>query len=150
MAIKYAEKLASTKEVGKAKGANLKISLKKSVETLSAIKGMKVDNAISFLEDVVEQKRPVPYKRFNREVPHKKGKGIAAGGYPVAVAKQILVLLRNAKKNAEELEISDTLYVISASARKGARRFHTGRNIGQMIKSTNVEIIVGPKGGKKQ
>ena len=150
MAIKYSYHKANNEELAKAIGSNLNISLKKSVETLSAIKGMRVTSAKKYLEDVIDKKRPIPYKRFNQEVPHRRGKGIAAGGYPVSVAKELLTLLKNAESNAREKEISEELYIISASARKGARRFHLGRKMGQMMKSTHAEIIVGPKGGKKK
>ena len=149
MAMNYTYQGFDKQTMARAKGENLKISLKKSVELLRAIKGKKVDVAIRYLEEVIAQKAVVPYVRYNKEMPHKRGKGIAAGGYPVNVAKEVLRLLQNAQKNASEQEISGTLYVLGTSAKKGQRRFHMGRNIGQMIKSTNVELVIGPKGGKK-
>lgn len=145
----YAYQGFNKQAMARAKGDNLKISLKRSVETLKAIKGKKVTSAIIYLESVIDQKSVVPYVRFNQEMPHKRGRGIAAGGYPVNVAKEVLKILQNAQKNASEQEISGTLYVLGASARKGQRRYHMGRNIGQMMKSTNVEIVIGPREAKK-
>lgn len=146
----YAYQGFDKSSMARAQGANLKISYKRSVETLRAIKGKKVSSAINFLEGVIEQTSVVPYKRFNQEMPHKRGKGIAAGGYPVNVAKEVLRLVQNASKNASEQELTETLYVISASARKGTKRYHMGRNMGQEMKSTNVEVILGPKGGAQK
>lgn len=146
----YSYQAFDPKTMARASGSNLKISFKKSVETLREIKGKKVTAAISYLESVANQKSVVPYRRFNQEMPHKRGKGIAAGGYPVAVAEEILKLLKNAQSNANEQEITDTLYIVSSSARKGAKRYHFGRNIGQEMKSTNVEIVLGPREAVKK
>lgn len=149
MAANYAYQGFDKQTMARSQGANLKISFKRSVELLRAIKGKKVSSAIIYLNGVIEQTAVVPYKRFNQEMPHKRGKGIASGGYPVNVAKEIVVLLKNAQKNAQEQELPETLYVISASARKGTKRYHSGRNMGQLMKSTNVELIIGPKGVQK-
>ena len=143
MAYAYTEFDKST--MARAQGTNLKISLKKSVETLRAIRGKKVSSAINFLEEVENQRMVVPYFRYNTEMPHKRGKGIAAGGYPRNVARELIKLLKNAQANAKEQEITGTLYVLSASSRKGTRRYRMGRYMGRLMKSTNVEIIVGVK-----
>ncbi len=149
MAYKYSYEKFDKESMARSHGVNLPISLKKTVETLSAIRGKKVDAAIRFLDEVTQEKAVVPYKRYNSEMPHKRGVGIAAGGYPVNIAKAVLVLLKNAKKNAAEQEISGTLYVESASARKGSRRYHMGRNMGRQMKSTSVEIVIGAREVKK-
>lgn len=131
--------------MARAQGTNLKISLKKSVETLRAIRGKKVSSAIKFLEEVEKERAVVPFLRYNTEMPHKRGKGIAAGGYPRNVARELITLLKNAESNAKEQEVSGTLYVLSASSRKGTRRYRMGRYMGRLMKSTNVEIVVGVK-----
>jgi len=41
---------------------------------------MKVDDARKFLEDVAALKKAVPFKRYKRNVPHRKG--MCAGRYP--------------------------------------------------------------------
>ena len=141
---KYAFENFNKETMARASGNNLSISLKKATETLREIRGKKVSAAVSFLNQVIEQKTPVAYRRYGAEMAHRRGKGIAAGGYPVKVAKEILRLLNSAAKNASEQELGENLYVISASARKGSTRYHNGRNAGKM-KSTNVEVIVGVK-----
>lgn len=152
MAYNYSFQKFDKESMARACGVNLQISLKKAVETANAIRGKKLSLVITYLEKVIKQEAVVPYKRFNSEMPHKKGKGIAAGGYPVNVAKELLKLLKSAEKNAREQEINGDLYVISVSCRKGSARYHYGRYSGRKIKSTNVEVIVGTigKGGKKK
>jgi len=142
--VKYAFENFNKETMERASASNLSISLKKSTETLREIRGKKVSTAISFLNQVVEQKTPVSYRRYGAEMAHRKGKGMAAGGFPVSVAKEVLKLVNSAVKNASEQELGEDLYIISASARKGITRYHNGRNSGKM-KSTTVEVIVGVK-----
>lgn len=142
MAYKYSYEKFDKEKMARSFGVNLPVSLKKSVEALKAIQGKRVESAIIFLEAVTEQKAVVPYNKYRSEMPHKRGAGIAAGGFPVNVAKAVIVLLKNAQKNAAEQEISGTLYVQSASGRKGSRKYHMGRNMGRLMKSTTIEVIV--------
>lgn len=143
--VKYAFENIDKETMAKASSANVAISLKKTVETLKAVKGKKVSSAINFLERVIEKKAVVPYTRYRAEMGHKSGKGIDNGGYPINVAKEVLRLIKAAEKNASEQEISGDLYVINASCRQGVQRYHNGRYSGRKMKSTNVEVIVGLK-----
>lgn len=145
MAYKYAFEKFDKDVMARAHSTNLKISLKKSVETARFIRGKKVSSAINFLERVIKQEAVVPYKKYRAEMAHRRGKGIDNGGYPVNVAKEMLRLLKAAEKNASEKELSDKLYVISVSVRKGPARYHNGRMMGRKMKSTNVEVVVGEK-----
>ena len=145
MAYHYSFQNYDKEKMARAHATNLPISLKKTVETLNYIRGKKVSSIINFLERVQEQKAVVPYRRYNQEMAHRRGKGIAAGGYPISVAADVLKVLKNAQKNASEQEISGDLYIVAASARKGASRYHAGRYMGRKQKSTNVEIVVGVK-----
>ena len=81
---------------------SLKISPKHCVEICNAIRGMEVTKAKNYLEDVIDMKKSVPFKRHNRQVGHRKGQeGWAAGRYPVKAAEQVLKVLENAEANAE-------------------------------------------------
>jgi large subunit ribosomal protein L22 len=142
---KYAYEAFNKETMAKACSINAKVSLKKSVELAKAVKTKKVKSAINYLERVKEQEAVVPYTRYNAEMAHKRGKGIDTGGYPIKVADEFLKLIKSAQKNAEESEISGELYVLSASARKGIARYHSGRYAGRSMKSTNIEIIIGLK-----
>ena len=69
---------AYNKEVDEAKTAramaiSLKISPKHSVEICNAIRGMEVVKAKAYLEDVIDMKKSVPFKRHNKSIGHRKG-----------------------------------------------------------------------------
>lgn len=150
MAYKYSYEAFNKETMARASSTNLQISLKKTVETANAVKGKKVVTAISYLEKVMDEKVPVPYKRYTMAIAHRPGKGISTGGYPVKVAKELIRLINAATKNAKEQEISGELYVLSVSGRKGTTRYHPGRYQGRVMKSTNLEVIVGTRSVSKK
>jgi ribosomal protein uL22 len=145
MAYNYSFDKFDKETMARACSSNVAISLKKSTETAKAIRGKKVSSVIKFLEKVVEQKAVIPYRRYGSEMAHKRGKGIATGGFPVNVAKEFLRLIKSAEKNASEKEISGELYLFAISVRQGSGRYHNGRHMGRKMKSTNVEVVVGVK-----
>jgi large subunit ribosomal protein L22 len=85
-------------KTSKAMGKELHISKKHAHEIASTITGMKLDAARGFLENVVALKQAVPYKRYTRNVPHRKG--MCTGRYPQKAAKEFLRVLKNAESNA--------------------------------------------------
>ncbi len=150
MAYNYSYQNFNKEVMARAFAQNSTISLKKTVETAKFINGKKVSTVINFLGRVEEKEAVVPYRRYNTEMAHRRGKGIDTGGYPVKVATEILRLVKSAQKNAIEQEISGELYLLSISARKGTNRYHAGRYSGRKMKSTNLEVIVGIKEKKKE
>jgi len=60
-------------KTSKAMGKELHISRKHAHEIATAIKGMKLEIAQEFLENVVTLKQAVPYKRYIKSVPHRRG-----------------------------------------------------------------------------
>ena len=85
-------------KTSKATGKELHISRKHAHEISTAIKGKKVETAREFLEDVVALKRAVPYRRYIRNTPHRKG--MCTGRYPQKAAREFLRVLQNAENNA--------------------------------------------------
>ncbi|MFT4244131.1 MAG: 50S ribosomal protein L22 [Candidatus Woesearchaeota archaeon] len=152
MAYNYAFEGFNPEIMARASRVNSRISLKKSVELSRAIRGMKVSRAKQYLIAVTKQEELVPYRRFNTEMPHKRGKGVMAGGYPVNVAKEFLIILHNALKNAENLGLGevDELRIKSASVRQGASRYKMSRLSGRKMKATHIEIILVQDTKKKQ
>jgi large subunit ribosomal protein L22 len=134
--------------MARAHGRDLRVSPKFAIEVCREIKGMMVNDAIKYLEDVIALKRPVPIRRFNDSLGHKKGKGFGPGRYPVKVAKAILKILLNVKNNAEQKGLDpDRLKIIHAAAHKGPvlpgyipRAF--GRATAFNQQTTHVEIVV--------
>ncbi len=103
-----------------ASGRDLRISYKAAVEVLKEIRGKKIDKAKQILEDIIEMRRPVPYRRYYGKVGHRKG--IGSGRYPVKAAKSILSVLENAEANAEFKGLDTTrLWVVHAAAFKGMK-----------------------------
>ena len=103
-----------------AAGRDLRVSYKDAVELLAVIRGKKLEEAKRILEDVIEMRRPIPYRRFYGKVGHRRGMG--PGRYPVKAAKAVLKVLESAEANAEYKGLDTSrLWVIHAAAHKGPK-----------------------------
>lgn len=122
MANKYAyNKEGNEAKTARAMAKSLKISPKHCVEICNALRGMEVSKAKAYLEDVIDMKKAVPFKRHNKKVGHRKGlKGWPSGRYPVKAATQILKVLENAEANAEYKGMdTEKLIIEHISSHKG-------------------------------
>lgn len=125
------------------------ISHKHSREIAVAIKGMSIDKAREFLENVVSKKIAVPYRRYNNEVAHRSNirDGFSAGRFPKKVATEFLKLLDNLESNAEYKGMDlDRLRIISAVVHKGTKleRFTPramGRSSPKIDTLVHVELV---------
>ncbi|TAN37385.1 MAG: 50S ribosomal protein L22 [Candidatus Methanoperedens sp.] len=109
---------SNPEKTSKAIGKELHISRKHAHEISSAIKGMKVNIARGFLENVVLLKQVVPYKRYVKSVPHKRG--MCTGRYPQKAAKEFLKVLLNAQSNARYKGFdSGNLRIMLVNTKKG-------------------------------
>ncbi|MCE8427151.1 MAG: 50S ribosomal protein L22 [Candidatus Methanoperedens sp.] len=146
MKIDYSIDLGSEK-TSKSTGKELHISKKHAHEISTAITGMKVEVARKFLEEVIELKRAVPYKRFVRSVPHRRG--MCTGRYPQKAAKEFLKVLENAQNNAvyKGLE-GDKMSIYHVETKKG----HTfrgsfpraqGRATPKNHETVSIQMILG-------
>lgn len=100
------------------------ISHKHSREIAVAIKGMSIEKAREFLENVVAKKIAVPYRRYHNEVAHRSNirDGFSAGRYPQKAAHEFLRLLDNLESNAEYKGMDlDRLRIVSAVTHKGTK-----------------------------
>ncbi|MCE5214695.1 MAG: 50S ribosomal protein L22 [Methanobacterium sp.] len=147
--IKYAYNEDMAKKA-KASGRSLKISPKHAVEICRTIRGMEIEEAKEFLEDVIEMKKPVPFKRYNKKVGHRKGlKGWPTGRYPVKAASQILDVLINAEANAEYQGLdTENLKIEHISSHRGyVIRGWTPRAFGRAspfnTPTTHIQVILG-------
>ena len=148
--INYAYTDDDKAKTAKALGRSLKISPKHAVEICNKIRGMKVDKAEAYLEDVIEMKTAVPFKRHNKKVGHKRGiEGWPTGRYPVKAAKQILDILKNAEANAEYKGLdTENLKIMHISSHRGyIIRGWTPRAFGRAspfnTPTTHVQIVLG-------
>ncbi len=105
----------------RASAREVNISPKHAREICSAIKGLTISKARKLLEDVIEKKVAIPYRRYHRKVPHKSStKGYPAGGYPVKASKVFLKLLDNLENNASFKGLNiERVVIVHASAYKG-------------------------------
>lgn len=133
-------------DIAKAIGKEIPVSPKKSVEVCRALRGMNVEDAKELLEEVIEKKTIIPYRRYKKTISHKKG-GVA-GGYPVRVAKAILKVLEDAQSNAEMNELDPEtmrIEVIAASRGRRTEGFKArarGRSTKWDKEMVNIEVIL--------
>jgi large subunit ribosomal protein L22 len=133
-----------------ARGFNLPISKKFSVEVASFIRGRNLKVAKKRLEGVLVKKVAVPMKRHNRDQGHKRGP-MAAGRYPINATKAIIQLLNSAEMNAlnKGLDV-EALFVSSIIANKGSGAMRYGRQRGREAKRTHLEIVLEEREIKKK
>jgi large subunit ribosomal protein L22 len=107
----------------KASGREIKVSPKHAREVCKTIKGMKLDQAKEYLRQVMAKKKPVPFRRYKKNVGHRHGMQKAyAGRYPVKAAQKILGVLEGAEINAEYKGLDvERLRIIYASAYPGIK-----------------------------
>ncbi len=106
-----------------ASGRDLRISPKAAREVCAAIRCMKLKEAEKFLEEVMAKRRPVAFKRYKKETPHRRGlQGWYAGKYPVKTARAILKVLKSLEANAEDKDLdTEDLKIIHAAAQRAMK-----------------------------
>jgi large subunit ribosomal protein L22 len=136
--------------VAKAKANELNMSPKHSIEIATFIRHQRVNDAIAYLNEVVKLKKAIPFRKFNRNVAHKRGLpgNWDAGRYPVKASKAYIRILESVKKNAEYLGLDiENLEIIHVSANRGrAQKAFFPRAMGRATpkvrESVNVEVVV--------
>ncbi|GFH09375.1 component of cytosolic 80S ribosome and 60S large subunit, partial [Haematococcus lacustris] len=103
---KYAQEHSNASKSAKARGSHLRVHFKNTREAAFALRKLDLTKAKKFLEDVLDHKRAVPFRRFNGGVgrcAQSKNSGAPAGQarWPVKSAEFLLNLLKNAESNAE-------------------------------------------------
>lgn len=120
------------------------VSFKQSVEICRFIENKDVNKAKKLLQEVIDKKSAIPFKRFNFDLGHKKGVGPAR--YPEKASKEIIKLIENVEANAQFKGLNTSNLVIAhISAHKAGKAWHFGRKTRRRMKRTNIEIIVEEK-----
>ncbi|MFH0859918.1 MAG: 50S ribosomal protein L22 [Candidatus Altiarchaeota archaeon] len=101
MEIKYAFKPKNKSKSVVAAGRDLNMSFKDAVNVCTAVKGLKLADAMALMENVKVKKTPIPSVKYKLGVGHRKGDVPKSGKYPVKVAGEMLKLLNNLQANAE-------------------------------------------------
>jgi large subunit ribosomal protein L22 len=147
--IDYSQKINGD-NIAKAKANELNMSPKHSIEIATFIRHQRVNDAIAYLNDVVSLKKAIPFRRFNRNVAHKRGLpgNWDAGRYPVKASKAYIRVLESVKKNAEYIGLdADNLEIIHVSANRGRAQKSffpraMGRATPKVRESVNLEVVV--------
>lgn len=136
---KKQEKVVETKikkeKITIVNGKDLRISTKYSSAICNMIRGKGTEEAIKMLEEVEQYKRAV--KMNNRQVGHRKGKGMMAGGYPMLAVKEFIRLLKQLNANAIVNEVPSEEYVIFCKANRASRPY---RRKGTQFKRTHLTL----------
>ncbi len=135
--------------IARAKANELPISPKHAIEIADFIKNKTTKEAIAYLEDVVDLKKAIPFKKFNRNVAHKRGLDKwDAGRFPVKASGSYIRLLKSAEKNAEYIGLdTENLKIVHVAANRG-RAFRAifpramGRATPKRRETVNIEVIV--------
>lgn len=129
-------------------GKDLRVSYKNSIEVCRAVRGMAMEDAKNFLEDVIGKKTPIPFLKHKGHINHRKGPGFGPGKFPVNAAKAVLDLVNVAENNAEYKGLDpDNMYIAHISAYRGRvfegwRPRARGRTTAWNTVTTNIEIII--------
>jgi len=124
------------------RGLSLKISTKQSIAICNMIRNRSIPKAMQMLEEVLVYRRVV--KMNNREVGHKKGKGVMAGRYPQNAVKEFIRLVKQLEANANNHGFEIPKAVIWCKADQASRPYRGG---GTRFKRTHVtlKLIKRPK-----
>ncbi|GBG27691.1 60S ribosomal protein L17 [Hondaea fermentalgiana] len=141
----------------KARASQLRTHFKKMINVGRFIRGMKIDNAIAYLEQVLEKERAIPFKQHRAGCGrHAQAKIISAPGdqvgWPVKSVKFMLDLLANLRANAESKDLDiDNLYIrhvqVNQAIKMRRRTFRAHGRIGPYMRNPcHVELVAAVKG----
>ena len=133
---------------------DLRAHFKNTYETARALKGLKLKRAIKYLEDVLDHKDCIPYRRFNSHVSRTtqaKLHGTTQGRFPEKPVRYVLQLLKNLQANAEakglDIERTSISHFVVQRAVQGRRRTYRAHGrIGPYLSSNcHIEFIATEK-----
>jgi len=149
--VKYSRDPADSTNTAKAMGCDLRVSFKNTYNVAQAIRGMRLDLAKKYMQDVLDHKRCIPFRRFKSGVgrcAQAKEFGVTQGRWPKKSCQIMLGLLKNAESNAEFKNLDTENLVISHiqtnRAQQGRRRTYRahGRINAYMSQPCHIEMIL--------
>jgi len=151
---RYSQEPLQADKSAKARGSYLRVHFKNTRETCQAVKGLSLKRAKQFLNDVINHKDCVPFRRFADDAgrtAQAKRHNATQGRWPEKSCRFVLDLLQNAESNAEAQGLDlDSLVVshIQANAapklRRRTYRAH-GRINAYMSCPSHIELILSAK-----
>jgi len=141
MAHKYAFKDYNKDTMARGVVLATSVSTKHCVEICNAIRGKKVARAKIILDDAMEMKKAIPFRRFKLGIGHKTG--IGPGRYPIKACGEVLKTIKSCEANAQNKGLNpEELKIVHISANLASRPWHYGRARRRKMKRTNVEIVL--------
>ncbi|MFX1500226.1 MAG: 50S ribosomal protein L22 [Promethearchaeota archaeon] len=147
----FVEQKYDTDRLAKASGRDIRIKPKHAREICAVIKGMKVEQAKSYLEKVISLEQSVPFRRHKKKVAHRKDlKQFKwyAGRFPQKAAARIYEILTSVESNAEykglDIDLCRIIHAATHSGRIIKRyipRAH-GRSSAKNKHLSHVEIVI--------
>ena len=132
------------------RGRDLPISTKHAVEICSFIRGKSLQKSKKALQEVMDKKIAVPFKRFNKDTGHKPGR-MAAGRYPYKASQKIFDLLASLEANAQNKGLDiNSLHLVTVIANKASCPMRPGRRRGRSMRRTHIDIIAEEKVSEKK
>ncbi len=140
----------------KASGREVRVSHKHAREVCRTIKGMTLTQAKNLLLDVMEKKKAVPFRRYQKKAGHQARHWTKPSqeDTPSTQPQKILKILQGAQANAENKGLDvEKLRIIHAAAYPGMKvkrftpRAH-GRASPKFDTLTHVEIVLGETPGQ--
>merc|ERR1711865_1340855 len=152
MVKEYARKPSDEATSCKAKGSDLRVHFKNTRETAMAIKGLSLERAKSYMEDVMEKKRAIPFRRYCGGV-GRTSQAYAAGAtngqarWPQKSCEFILGLLKNAEmKDLETDKLFITHIQVNRAVQQRRRTYRAhGRINPYMSSPCHIEMILSQR-----
>ena len=91
-------------------------SYKDLTQVCGAIKGKRVAEANKILDEAIELRKAIPYRKFNTGLGHRSNLGGQKGRYPKKECRLIKALLRNAVANASHKGLDEKKLVVRHAA----------------------------------
>merc|ERR1711861_12700 len=150
--VKYAREPVNVTKSAKARGSDLRVHFKNTRESAMAIKKMGLLQAKKYLEDVLEHKRCIVFRRFcggvGRAAQAKnEGSTNGQGRWPKKSVEAILYLLKNAETKGLDIDSLYVSHIQVNQAQKGRRRTYRahGRINAYMSCPYHVELTLSEK-----
>lgn len=129
---------------------DLSISTKHAIEICNFIRGKNLLKSKEYLQKVLEMKKAIPFKRYNRDMGHKPG-SLGPGRYPQKASNVILKLLESLEINAQNKGLDTAaLYLKTVVPNKGSNVWHYGRQRRRRMKLTHIFMLAEEKVAKKE
>lgn len=126
--------------LAKASSHSLPISTKHSIEISRSLRYKSTSEAKKILEQTISLKKAIPFRRFNKDVGHKKG--MMSGRYPIKAAGAFLKLILSVEANAQDIGLNvENLKISKILANKASSPATGGRTKG-ISKKSNLQIEV--------